>query len=236
MRLLEYIMNEGINDRGIFKAVFMAGTPGSGKSYVIGKIKAGQIEPRIVNTDKFFTIFDNNDWNNHWDKIADRVKTVNKDQLALYINSMLPLAVDGTSSSTSRIMRRKGILESFGYETAMVFVNTSLETALERASKRTRQVDPDFIRETYERMQHVKKFYKGLFNIFHEVNNDKGELTEKVIIDSFKKMKKFYDAPLKNPVGKRYMQEMIENGWKYLDPHLVELNYINKVLSIWYNA
>ena len=235
MRLIKFI-NEGINDKGIFKAVFLAGTPGSGKSYVVGKIKSGQIEPRIVNTDKFFTLFDKEDWNNYWDKISDRVKIVNIDQLALYINSMLPLAIDGTSSSTSRIMRRKGILESFGYDTAMVFVNTSLETALERASKRTRQVDPDFIRQTYERMKHVKKFYKGLFNNFNEVNNDKGELTEKVIVDSFKKMKRFYDSPLNNPVGSRYVQEMKENGWKYLDPHITDIKYIKKVLGIWYNT
>ena len=48
----EDIISEGINDKGIFKACFMAGTPGSGKSYVISKISDGAIEPRIVNSDK----------------------------------------------------------------------------------------------------------------------------------------------------------------------------------------
>jgi hypothetical protein len=50
-RLMEYIMNEGIQDKGIFKACFMSGSAASGKSYVITKITSGQINPRIVNTD-----------------------------------------------------------------------------------------------------------------------------------------------------------------------------------------
>jgi len=37
-RLVEHItkplLNEGVNDPGIFKAIFLAGGPGSGKSYV----------------------------------------------------------------------------------------------------------------------------------------------------------------------------------------------------------
>lgn len=214
----------------------MAGFPGSGKSYTLSKIKSGQIEPRIVNTDKSFTLFDKDTWNKEWDKIADRVKTISRNQLALYINSMLPLAIDGTSSSTSRIMKRKGLLESFGYDTAMVFVNCSLDTALERASKRERIVDPEFIKQTYERMKTVKTYYKSLFSMFHEINNNAGEMTEKVIIDGFKKMGSFYNSPIKNPVGKRRKEEMLEKGWKYLDPNIVKVDYINKVVGIWYDT
>lgn len=45
------LLTEGINDKGIFKCLFLAGSSASGKSYVLKKIKDGQIEPRIVNTD-----------------------------------------------------------------------------------------------------------------------------------------------------------------------------------------
>jgi hypothetical protein len=52
-RLFQYIqeLNESINDKGIFKAVFMSGSSASGKSYVISKITSGQIQPRMVNSD-----------------------------------------------------------------------------------------------------------------------------------------------------------------------------------------
>ena len=52
MKFENYLITEGINDKGIFKAVFMVGFPGAGKSFVITKIKSGEVEPRIVNTDK----------------------------------------------------------------------------------------------------------------------------------------------------------------------------------------
>lgn len=52
-RLYEFLksLNEGINDKGIFKAAFMSGSSAAGKSYVISRITSGSIEPRIVNTD-----------------------------------------------------------------------------------------------------------------------------------------------------------------------------------------
>mgnify|MGYP003323212928 CR=1 FL=1 len=46
-------LNEGINDPGIFKAVFMAGGPGSGKSYVAGKATGGT-GLKSVNSDDAF--------------------------------------------------------------------------------------------------------------------------------------------------------------------------------------
>ena len=35
---LKYLLSEGINDPGIFKAVFLAGGPGSGKTYVVKQL------------------------------------------------------------------------------------------------------------------------------------------------------------------------------------------------------
>ena len=51
---LEYMIQEGVNDPGIFKAFFTAGGPGSGKSYVAGRVGAGKVSPyglKIVNSD-----------------------------------------------------------------------------------------------------------------------------------------------------------------------------------------
>ena len=43
-------LNEGINDPNIFKAVFMAGGPGSGKSYMARQLLGGS-GLKVVNTD-----------------------------------------------------------------------------------------------------------------------------------------------------------------------------------------
>jgi len=231
MRFEEHL-NEGINDKGIFKAMFMAGHPGSGKTYTAKKIRSGSIEARIVNTDKFFPFF-KEDWEK-WYPIADRVKKINKDQLTLYINSVLPLAVDGTAGDPALILRRRGILESFGYDTGMVFVNTSLETAIERASKRERPVKPDFIVTAYKRIQKLKSFYRSRFDTWIEVDNDEGQLNDEAITNAFKFTGKFYLAPIINPLGKQHKEQMIENGWKYLSPNIWKLKEIDNALSGWY--
>ena len=48
-----YQLLEGVYDPNIFKAFFMAGGPGSGKSYVAGKTTAGQ-GLKVVNSDDVF--------------------------------------------------------------------------------------------------------------------------------------------------------------------------------------
>lgn len=257
MRLQDFLVNEGINDKGIFKAVFMAGHPGSGKTFVLERIQSGQVEPRWVNTDKAFieddrlkklekqnpeTIFKifKQHWNEGWSLVRDDVKRINKSQLVLYINSMLPLAVDGTSNSISILQTRKGLLERFGYDCAMVFVNTDLETAINRALKRGeetgREVDKEFIKQSYEQVHKAKQYYRNLFNDWVEVPNADGELTQKVITKAFKKMRGFYTSPMKNPVGIDAIEEMKEKGLKYLTPELRTMDEIKKVVSVWYRT
>ena len=45
---------EGVNDPAIFKAVFLAGGPGSGKSFVVGKTSLIALGFRLINSDDAF--------------------------------------------------------------------------------------------------------------------------------------------------------------------------------------
>jgi len=45
---------EGVNDPSIFKAVFLAGGPGSGKSFVVGKTALKALGFRLINSDTAF--------------------------------------------------------------------------------------------------------------------------------------------------------------------------------------
>ena len=49
-------LQEGIQDPNIFKAFFLAGGPGSGKSYVVRKTTGGS-GLRIVNSDDAFELY-----------------------------------------------------------------------------------------------------------------------------------------------------------------------------------
>ena len=183
-------LTESIYDKGLFKSIFFAGIPGSGKSYVISKITDGAVQPRIVNTDKFIEYISNivgKDINVGplYDLWRDRVKELTKNQFALYINGMLPLFVDGTSNSAKNLFKRDGILKSFGYDTGMVWIETNVDDAIKRAKTRTREVPEKFIRSVYESLSKNKEYYKSHFRYFHEIPNSDGELTDSIIFSAF---------------------------------------------------
>jgi len=229
-----HLLNESIEDKGILKAIFMVGTPGAGKSYVLKKITDGTIDPRIVNTD-VFTEFFGNKKNVDWDVYGDKIKTLTQKQLVLYLNSLLPLWVDGTSSDPKSLFRRVGILKSIGYDVGLVWVNTPLETALKRNRERERQVPEEFIYSTYDKIEPLKKYYKSEFNKYYEVNNGEGELTDDVINDIFKKIKKFYLDKQINPIGTSLIENMKTNKFKYLsDTGNYSINELEKLVDSWY--
>jgi predicted kinase len=226
----ESIINESINDRGIFKAVVMAGIPGSGKSYLINQIKSGSIEPKVVNVDRFTEFLNIHDIMS----VYDRSKQLTKNQLVQYLNGMLPLFIDTTGGNTERLKIRLNILDQIGYDYAMVFVNTSLETSLERASKRERKVEPDVIKKYYEKLEKYKSDVKGYFSFSIEINNDKDELTDEVINKAFNRISYFYDSQIENPIGQERYDLMRENGWKYLSPDVISLYSIKTLVNNWF--
>jgi len=237
-RLYDWLeLNESINDKGIFKACFMSGSSSSGKSYVISKISSGVVDPRIVNTDTwtefYMKKFDIKDLD--WQEYGSKTKLLTKSQLVNYINSLLPMWIDGTSSNSSAILRRKGILQSLGYDTAMVFVDTPVETAIERNKQRGRTVDVEFLKRSYEYTQKLKNYYESEFKTFTEILNGEGELNDKVIVEAYKKMESWFLSPIENPIGSELKQEMIDNDWKYLvDTPEYDMQYIKKLVDNWY--
>jgi tRNA uridine 5-carbamoylmethylation protein Kti12 len=226
----DILLTEGIEDVGIFKAVFLAGIAGAGKSYVASKVRSGLIEPRVVNTDTWVEYF-GNDYNSFYDTSKKLVKK----QLALYVNSMLPLICDQTSTNFNTVLRRQHILERMGYDTSMIFVNTSLDVAIERASKRERQVPKDEVVKYYERMTKIKPHLKSKFGIYMEIKNDDGELTDEIIQKAFKRMMFFYTAPVENPLGQQAIEIMKKNGWKYLSPNIHTMDDIKTYTDRWYS-
>jgi len=234
MKTFGEYLTESINDIGIFKSGWILGSPGSGKSYTLKKIKSGSIEPRIINTDKVFSLY-KGEWNN-WAKIQYKVKILNKKIYTLYINSMLPLFIDSTSTSPQAILRRKSILDSLGYDTDfLVFINTDLDIALERASKRERKVDSEFIKYSHQRSEEAKQYLRSKFKYFIEINNNDGELTNDVILSAYKKLIRYYNSPIENPIGQNIKKDLLEiKGKYYTDLEKYNMTFIKKYIDYWY--
>lgn len=238
-------IQESIEDKGKLKAVFLAGSPGSGKSYTVSKLSDGAISPRIVNTDKYFEFLSKkinapldtvNKAGNAWEFISDKTKHLTKTSLSHYLNGMLPLIIDGTSSNSNNLLMRVGILESLGYDVSMVYVKTDLETAIKRVQSRDRKVPEEFIRKTFDDMQKAEDFYRAKFGTFVEIPNGDGELTDEVLGKAFKKMKGFFESDVKNPVGKKIVEKVKESKEKYLIPTIVDKYELDKKVDMWYRT
>lgn len=242
------ILTESVNDKGIFKALFVGGGPGSGKSYVLTKITDGTISPKVVNTDDAYEGIagmrgiDISTGNNKLvQKLITRdAKVLTKAKLTNYLNSMLPLVVDSTSNDKRTTLRRMRLLEDIGYDVGMVWVRTSLETSLKRAEERQRHVDPEFIKKTHEKSETTMAFFKSMLgNKFFIINNDEGELTDDVIIAAYKKAARFFKFKLENPVGIATRDKLMlpNTSQKFLSP--IEgsegLDVIRDITNRWYN-
>ena len=236
MRLTKFL-DESINDKAIFKSCFVSGNPGAGKSYILQKINSGSLAPRVINTDIYTEYFGNGGNVENWAEMGPKIEKISLNKLHFCINSMLPLWIDSTSSSPSNTIRRLSILESFGYETSMVWVNTSLETSLKRNAQRKRKVPEDFLIDVYNKAQKVKPVYKSKFKYFWEINNDDGEFTDAIMLKAFKAVTSFYTRPLNNILGQLTIEKLKKQKGKYLEdlPQWKDKTTLKKQLENWFN-
>lgn len=241
-------VGESINDKGILKAIFMAGSPGAGKSYTISQVgRGGYGSPRIgfttgvriINVDVWYEYYveygstrvgklpksvlymDRDKLEDELRRRDNAIKTQMDTQLRLYINSMLPLFVDGTSVDPAKIFYRDDLLHQCGYDTGMIFVRCNLESALWKNKKRGeeggRKLEDDLVTNMWQMSEDTYDDYSGHFDWFQTINNNPGELTDEVILEAFRECESFFDSPVENSIGIQIIQELQETGGKYLD-------------------
>jgi Zeta toxin len=245
MRFKQYLqhIDEGINDKGIFKAIFVVGVPGAGKSYTISKIK-GVVSPQVINTDRASEYLAKKlgvtSGEDNWSLFKDSAHRITVGHLAQCLNGMLPLFVDGTSSDVSNILARVGILESMGYDVGCVFVDTDLQVAIDRAERRAaainRTVPQEFIKKVHSLSQENKQYLKSKFSFFKEARNNPGELDDEALQQLFTQVQGFFTAPLKNPVGIRALETLKGAKEKYLAPSVFSDEEIKNRASGWYRS
>jgi len=212
------ILSEGIHDPHIFKAVFMAGSPGAGKTTVAHQLFRGS-GLKELNLDKFWYFYNKKQPHNDYDYYHRQYKK----QENLFLDGKLGLLIDGTARDATRIKETKTRLESLGYETAMVFVNVSLETSLKRAEARAttpgpdfgRVVDPEFIEDAWKKTQHGITELEHLFTPnFYLIQNEGGANN---VQRAARKINNWLNTPSRNPVAKEWIRSQVETNPKRLE-------------------
>jgi len=249
------LIPEGIEDPGILKAVFTAGGPGSGKSAVAkelfnipNKSTLSAFGLKLTSSDipfekllaKYGLSTDLTNIAPHLrDKIIgnqpgsirSRAKQTYNAQLQSYKREKLGMIIDGTGSSVEKIKIMKEELESLGYDTFMVFVNTDLEVALARNTTRQRKVPGEIVEEKWRETQRNIGAFQSIFGpekfvVIDNSNDIKKTITigselfgniekkSKIEIDKsvVKSVSKFIRQPIKNPIGKKWIRDQENLG------------------------
>ena len=200
---------EGPNDPHIFKAVFLAGGPGSGKSYVAGKLLSGTGLKPLNSDDVYEYLAKKHEMDlsspdvvgsDRGQEIRDRAKEITKTREDLYLDGRLGLIIDGTGKDISKVSATKNQLNELGYDTMMLFVNTSEDVAQQRNLERPRTIPKDMVTKMWQRVQQNIMKFQQIFGApaFHIIDNsggledpDRKENFDKV----YKEVRKFLSEP-----------------------------------------
>ena len=210
-------LQEGVYDPNIFKAFFLAGGPGSGKSYVVRRTTGG-LGMRIVNSDEAFekrlkdagySLDTRKMADIERDRIRDVAKKTTKRLQQNYIDGRLGLIIDGTGKDYDKITNQARQLEALGYDTHMIFVNTSLDVALQRNKERDRSVPEPIAVKSWNAVQRnigkFSNFFKGNFIIVD--NNDKNE---DMMQQVFKRVRALANKKVRNRRGQQWIRGELE--------------------------
>lgn len=227
-------LTEGVDDPGILKCIFMAGGPGSGKSFTASEVfgidkryksSFAQSGLKVINSDTAFEAQlkknginpkdldkinreDPELWKNITEKpggVRDRAKQITSAQKAFYEEGRLGMIIDGTGDDFAKIKQQKQHAESLGYDCMMVFVNTSLEVAKERNLGRDRTLPEKLVIDTWNDCQENMGKFQALF----------GAKDYRIIDNTIygpppaavqKAVNEFMRRPVYNPIGKKWIE------------------------------
>jgi hypothetical protein len=161
----ETLLIEGVHDKSIFKAVFLAGGPGSGKDYVLDNTLSGHGLTEI-NSDKALEFLMDKEGldktmpsseQEKRDLVRGRAKGMTELRQRLALLGRNGLIINGTGDDHEKIGRIKDRLEEIGYDTSMVMVNTDDEVSkqrnIERGTRGGRTVPEEIRKQKWDAVQ-----------------------------------------------------------------------------------
>lgn len=221
------LLSEGIYDPGIFKAVFMAGGSGSGKTYTQTRsMPNAAFGLKVVNMDSALEhiarksgipldmVKQTSIEREEWDKIAEKAWKMSQIKLKRLIDGRVGLIIDATGADYKKVTDQAEILKSLGYDTYMVFVNATKPIAGIRNQERERTIEPEIAGRNWENAQrnigkYQEYFNRGDKNNFMIVDNNKRG-NEEMLDRVFKQIGKFVQRPIESRIAKEWIKQELE--------------------------
>ena len=188
-------LNEDFN-RGLFKAIFVTGGPGSGKDIIIREAIAESKTVELNSVQAFDLLMDKQ-------KLAEKTG----DQRREAIRNRGPLIINGPADDHNRMITIKEELEELGYETSMVFVDTTNEASKERNGKLAKMISESVRHDKWKLAQTCKESYLQNFSNFIHFNNSSSlEEIEEDITDTYEKINRFIENKNYNEIAFSWLE------------------------------
>ena len=207
---------EGVNDPAIFKAVFLAGGPGSGKSFVVGKTALKALGFRLINSDDAFekglkkaglTTDPEDIASAQGQAVRASAKAITGKIMTIALEGRNGIVVDGTGKDYAKIKKQVDMLRGLGYAVHMIFVNTDLETAMTRNNSRSRSLPDDMVTKMWKDVQKNIGKFQGLFrNRMIVLDNSEGSDIETSTLEAYKDIKTWAAKPPENSIAIKWIK------------------------------
>lgn len=206
-------IKEAKNNFGMFKAVFLVGGPGSGKDYIMRE--SGLADPKIneLNINQIYEML------------------MDKHQLSLgtghnhVLLDRLPVLVNGGADNFEKVQRIREELEELGYESMMLFVNTTNQTSIERNQRRNGKMMDEEIRYnkwtvTQENYNHFNNLFGEDFISWDNSNETLQEAKRGTVKDLKLLVNLFFRKPIRNEAALDWMKrneisELFDRSMEY---------------------
>ena len=211
----QYI-KEGVNDPAIFKAIFLAGGPGSGKSFIAGKTGLPALGYRVVNSDDAFEaamkkagikLDPEGIFSDKGQELRGRAKLLTGKKQELYLKGRLGIVVDGTGRDHEKVKNQAKMMKKMGYDVAMIFVNTDKETALQRNRERERSLPDKEVAKMWDTIQQNVGLLQNIFGKknFLVVDNSDGKDYKKETLRAYRDAVKFTNKPPESEIARKWI-------------------------------
>lgn len=195
-------IHESVN-HGLFKAIFVSGGPGSGKDIIIREAISEQNAVEINSTTAINILNDKH-----------KLFEFSRDPRREAIRNRLPLIITGTTNEQFNILSIREELEELGYETMMIFVNTTNESSKKRNEAHERVLSESVRQQRWDVTQLVAEKYSQEFTKYLEFDNsldlneandfEKAEKAEDISI-IYEMTNWFFDTPVENEIAESWM-------------------------------
>lgn len=207
---------EGVNDPSIFKAIFLAGGPGAGKSFVVGKTALQALGFKLINSDDAFekglkkaglTTDPDDIASAQAQDIRARAKAITGKKLNFALQGRMGIVIDGTGKNYPKIKGQVESLRKLGYAVQMIFVNTNVETALARNAERDRSLPDSLVTKMWKDVQQNLGKFQGLFrNRMIIVDNSNESDIDQATLEAYRDIQKWAAKPPENSIAVKWIK------------------------------